>query len=154
MREGEMQIAVLSALMILVMFVLLRPRLGRGSSPDNLKWDRRVGFGAPRPFCAVSIEPTQASCSAAESIKAQRFLSADAPSLPLPRCDAPKCVCRYMHFSDRRSGALDRRLGPVEESDESEFWSMRNRRSFLGRRLTEKNRLELSDLSSHFFVVY
>lgn len=138
MRGSEMQIAILSAVMILGLLILLRMRLVRGSSPDNRKWDRRTGFGASHPFHAVSIEPTPTSCPSAKSIKAQRFLSEDAPSLPLPRCDASECACRYMHHADRRSGALDRRLGPVEESDESEFWSMRNRRSFLGRRLTEK----------------
>jgi hypothetical protein len=133
-----MQIAILSAVMVFGLLVLLRLRLVRGSSLDNRKWDRRTGFGAPHPFHAVSIEPTPASCPAAASIKAQRFLSEEAPSLPLMKCDASKCECRYVHHADRRSGALDRRLGPVEESDESEFWSMRNRRSFLGRRLTEK----------------
>jgi hypothetical protein len=133
-----MQIAILSAVMILGLLVLLRMRLSRAASPDNRKWDRRSGFGASQPFHAVSIEPTLSCCSQARSIKPQRFLSEEAPSLPLRQCNAAVCDCRYVHHADRRSGALDRRLGPVEESDESEFWSMRNRRSFLDRRLAEK----------------
>lgn len=135
-----MQIAILSAVMILglVLLVLLRIGIVRASSPDNRKWDRRTGFGASHPFHAVSIEPAKACCAEAQAIGSQRFLSDEAPSLPLPKCGVQECGCRYVHHADRRSGARDRRLGPVEESDESEFWSMRNRRSFLDRRLTEK----------------
>ena len=133
-----MQLAILIVAMMLGLVVLFRLRLFRVMSRNNRKRDRRRGFGASHPFHAVSIEPLQSSCTAAKSIKAQRFLSEGTPSLPLAKCNATECQCMYMHHSDRRSGARDRRLGPVEESDESEFWSLRNRRSFLGRRLPEK----------------
>lgn len=133
-----MQLAVLIGAMMLGLIVLFRLSLFRVSSLNNRRRDRRRGFGASQPFNAVSIEPLQGSCAAANSIKSQRFLSEGIPSLPLAKCDVTQCQCRYMHHIDRRSGARDRRLGPVEESDESEFWSLRNRRSFLGRRLAEK----------------
>lgn len=133
-----MQLAILIVAMMLGLAVLFRLRLFRVTSRNNRKTDRRRVFGASQPFHAVSIEPLQSSCNAARSIKAQRFLSEGTPSLPLAKCDATQCQCRYIHHADRRSGARDRRLGPVEESDESEFWSLRNRRSFLGRRVAEK----------------
>ena len=133
-----MHLVVLIGAMMLGLVVLFRLRLLRVTSLNNRKMDRRRGLGASHPFRAVSIEPLQDSCAAAKSIKAQRFLSEGTPSLPLAKCDVTQCQCRYIHHSDRRTGARDRRLGPVEESDESEFWSLRNRRSFLGRRLAEK----------------
>ena len=136
-----MQLTILIVAMMLGLLVLFRLRLIRSEYPNNRKNDRRRSFAASHPFRAVSIETTSGSCNAARSIAAQRFLREGAPPLPLVKCNAAECRCRYSYHDDRRSGAQDRRLGPVEDSDESEFWSMRNRRSFLGRRLTEKTSL-------------
>jgi hypothetical protein len=36
-----------------------------------------------------------------------RWLYAQAPRVPVPGCDAPRCDCRYKHFPDRRM--VDRR---------------------------------------------
>jgi hypothetical protein len=133
-----MQLAMLIVAMMLGLIVLFRLLLAIISPRNNRKRDKRRFFRANQPFHVVSIEPIQSSCKAAKSVKYQRFLSEETPALPLAKCDAAECECRYMHHTDRRGVALDRRLGPVEESDESEFWSLRNRRSFLGRRITEK----------------
>jgi len=43
------------------------------------------------------------SCEAARSVAGQRFLTAQAPMLPLGGCDAPECRCTYLHFDDRRT---------------------------------------------------
>jgi hypothetical protein len=52
---------------------------------------------------AVSIVPKGASCEAAHALRATRFLSAEAPRLPLERCTSPKsCICAYKHHEDRR----------------------------------------------------
>jgi hypothetical protein len=130
-----MQIAIIFAAMllgILLFYRLLFP--ARGSTQIDHNRDRRTGFGAGDPFHAVSILPAEQGCPAAESIKAQRFLSEDAPALPLAGCAAVNCRCKYIHYADRRSGARDRRLGPAENSDELEFWSLRSRRVAVGRR--------------------
>ena len=55
-------------------------------------------------FHAVSIRPGLDACDAARGLEGQRFLSDAAPSVPLPSCDSPNCQCRFVHFSDRRSG--------------------------------------------------
>lgn len=133
-----MQLVILSIAMVLLLAILFKLRLAKATSQDERRWDRRTNLGANHPFHAVSIDPAPGSCAVAHSLHSQRFLSEEAPALPLANCNADQCQCRYMHYPDRRSGARDRRLGPVEESDESEFWSLRNRRSFLGRRLAEK----------------
>ena len=82
----------------------------------------------------MSIQPADDGCHLAESVQEQRFLSDEAPGLPLPDCGAIDCRCRYVHHADRRGSARDRRLGPAAESDESEFWRLRERRVLAGRR--------------------
>jgi hypothetical protein len=132
-----MQIAILIAAAILCILIVHRLWfMARGTPQINHARERRTGFGASDPFHAVSIVPAEAGCPAAESIKAQRFLSENAPGLPLADCSAVTCRCKYLHYADRRSGARDRRLGPVpvEKSDEVEFWSLRSRRVVVGRR--------------------
>jgi len=66
----------------------------------------KKGASAPRPpktWHAVSIVPKGASCQAAHAIRATRFLSAEAPRLPLAQCTNSKsCICAYKHHEDRR----------------------------------------------------
>ena len=133
-----MPLALLVIAMTLGLIVLFSLRQARAALVKNRRTDRRRVPGAAHPCRAVSIEPAHISCVAVRLAGSQRFLSEEAPALPLAECTEAECECRYVHHSDRRSGARDRRLGPVEESDESEFWSLRNRRSFLVRRLAEK----------------
>jgi hypothetical protein len=52
---------------------------------------------------AVTILPKGACCEAALAIRNTRFLSAEAPRLPLAQCTTPKsCGCAYKHHDDRR----------------------------------------------------
>jgi hypothetical protein len=54
---------------------------------------------------SVSIVCTSASCAAARALKGQRYLSADAPRLPLTDCTSPgACPCVYRKHPDRRAG--------------------------------------------------
>lgn len=109
--------------------VFLRQRSG-----NPVYRERRSGYGASAPFHAVSIHPEQQCCGAVQSIGQTRFLSEDAPGLPLPQCDYETCRCKYEHHEDRRTGARDRRFGVVPETETTEFWSLKNRRNAAGRR--------------------
>ena len=61
-----------------------------------------------QPWHAVSVVAGPMACPAIEGLRDKRFLSTEAPQLPLPECSAPwRCKCVYRHFSDRR--ALPRR---------------------------------------------
>jgi hypothetical protein len=62
------------------------------------------------PWHCVSIQCGTSPCSSARHLQGRRFLSDDAPPLPLPYCDGRTCACRFRHFSDRRVG--DRRALP------------------------------------------
>jgi hypothetical protein len=55
-------------------------------------------------FHAVSIVPGEHACAAAYRFTGHKFLSRQAPKLPLPTCDAFHCTCRFKHHKDRRSG--------------------------------------------------
>jgi hypothetical protein len=62
------------------------------SKPDN-RWS------------AVSIACATDACDAAKALKGKRYLSAQAPKLPLADCASPAaCKCVYRKFPDRRAG--------------------------------------------------
>jgi hypothetical protein len=61
------------------------------------------GERKPEPWHAVGIAARASSCEAAVSCRGKRYLSRDAPRLPLPECDRPlTCSCTYRHYPDRR----------------------------------------------------
>ncbi len=121
-----------SAILLLLLVSLLLYRLmrsGRDSVPDVLD--------TPHPFHAVAIRPGRHSCAEARRLKGHRFLSSEAPLLPLAECCGVQCTCIYQHFDDRRS-QLDRRdpyglrTASWEQPDQAE------RRARRGRRYTDR----------------
>jgi hypothetical protein len=76
---------------------------------------RRLGPTAPvrraTPYRGIGVKPGQPCCVEAKQLRGLRFLSASAPKLPLPGCQAAECHCRYLHFADRRSGDDRRGMG-------------------------------------------
>lgn len=60
-------------------------------------------------FHAVSVKPGLIACHKASTLNGTRYLSNEAPPLPLPGCGESSCSCRFIHHSDRRAGD-DRRL--------------------------------------------
>jgi hypothetical protein len=61
-------------------------------------------------YHSVSIRLALIPCAAAIQLQGQRFVSAEAPQLPLAGCDQPDCECRYQHHADRRD-SMERRDG-------------------------------------------
>ena len=85
------------------------------------------------PYHAVRIAHLAACCKKVAEIDRRQFLAAEAPRIPLPECDAPKCRCRYIHSEDRRSSENRREAvdGPHH------YFATRDRRLGLGRRATD-----------------
>ena len=136
-----MQMAMLFAVVLALAFVCLKVLFPSKSKPSFAKTgthlvgkvDRRAGSRSGNPFHAVSIHPPAGGCQAAQEIKGARFLSDEAPGLPLEGCTAEHCQCRYAHHVDRRRGNGDRRLAfglghDMSVSEETE------RRTSTGRR--------------------
>jgi hypothetical protein len=87
-----------------------------------------------RYFHAVAIIAKTSSCEPARAKHGARYLSREAPPLPLPTCPWPeKCPCRFEKFDDRRQD--DRRdiasSGRWYAGDE-------RRRTPRGRRVTDR----------------
>jgi len=60
----------------------------------------------PQNFHAVTIVAGSRACAEARALEdgRKRFLSRQAPVLPLKNCDCTRCECRYVHHEDRRKG--------------------------------------------------
>jgi len=54
-------------------------------------------------FHAVSVCMDPSPCHAVRELADQRFLSSEAPVLPLADCDQPECNCHFEHYPDRRA---------------------------------------------------
>lgn len=85
-----------------------------------VKWRSSSATQEPRGetgrqrFHAVAVRPGQHACENARMCEGTRYLSGEAPHLPLPECDAARCTCRFAHFSDRRTG--DDRRSPFQRT--------------------------------------
>jgi hypothetical protein len=85
-------------------------------------------------YHAVSVKPANRYCKAVKQVNNQRFLSNEAPRLPLSGCSSPKqCACRYLHHTDRRDDA--RRDCDAGMPDR--YFAGPNRRERTGRRQTD-----------------
>jgi len=58
----------------------------------------------PSRFHAVTIVTGLRPCHEARALRDRRFLSREAPPLPLKNCGSPQCECHYEHYDDRRKG--------------------------------------------------
>jgi hypothetical protein len=86
---------------------------------------------------AVEIVASKTACAAAQALKGKRFLSADAPLLPLHDCALTgSCHCVYRKHADRRDSSTVRR-----SEDDTGIRRMtppaQERRSRRGRRKTD-----------------
>ena len=51
------------------------------------------------PWKAVAIVAGDSACAAATQLRGKRFLSRNAPRLPLPECSKQdQCQCKYRHL--------------------------------------------------------
>jgi hypothetical protein len=100
-----------TVLLLLVLGLLVAWYFYRqGLDKPEERSDRRLshGPGNSSKYHGVSIVPGAHACRAANEIAGQRYLASEAPSIPLPACNATKCDCHFIHHKDRRSGK-DRR---------------------------------------------
>ena len=59
-------------------------------------------------FYGVSVQPGINACPAVEKLRGHRYLTLEAPKLPLPNCSNSDCRCVLRPENDRRAG-FDRR---------------------------------------------
>ena len=100
---------------------------------EEISTPAKVRRVSRQPWHAVTIAAPASACGAAQACKGKRFLSRDAPRLPLAECDSTRCDCVYRHYDDRR-GALrreDEKVAPPAARETT------NRRVSRGRRATD-----------------
>jgi hypothetical protein len=73
----------------------------------HLKVIAKSGTSKAHCWHAVSIVRGRQSCAAIARITGKKWLSAEAPQIPIAGCTLKRCECRYRHHADRRS--TDRR---------------------------------------------
>ena len=112
-----------------------------GQSKDDRARARVEHVQVTNPWHAVGISTGVSCCRAAVFLRETRFLSKQAPPLPLQGCTQPKaCRCRYKHYNDRRSGP--RRVSESELFQDAlarhtqAHWT-NERRKIRGRRATD-----------------
>lgn len=97
---------------------------GSGVRKPRLRGAAALKVGVNKLFHGVAVRPrSEACCQAVKSLGTQRFLSEDAPLLPLADCSNPQgCRCVYEHFDERRDNlrretdiGMPERLYPEEK---------------------------------------
>jgi len=90
-------------------------------------------YAAQNPFHAVSVLVAGSCCQDARKAAGERYLSRNAPPLPLPGCNMPEtCNCRFKKHIDRRHH--DRRAFGSEQR----WYPGTNRRAPGGRRASDR----------------
>jgi hypothetical protein len=97
---------------ITALFVVRRRRaaheLGGAHESRPLPVTRNAPPKQAQKFYGVSIQPGLNACAAIEKIRGNRYLTLEAPKLPLPNCSNVDCRCILRPENDRRAG-YDRR---------------------------------------------
>ena len=99
------ELAVLAIALILLgvsgylIELLRRPANNRRAQARSARWR------------GVAISPSRDACDSARRLWNVRYLSKEAPRLPLADCNRRPCRCRYIHYVDRRTG--DRRSAEI-----------------------------------------
>jgi hypothetical protein len=75
-----------------------------GMNKSKFSTNHAAQMRAPSHWHAVAIKPKGQCCEAVQACRMARFLSSDAPRLPLAECSTSHtCTCVYKHHADRRA---------------------------------------------------
>ena len=79
---------------------------------NSLEKTKRKAVTPRSPWRATSITHDENACEEVKAITGRRFLDSERniPQLPLPKCDADRCNCKYARHEDRRDVTEDRRM--------------------------------------------
>ena len=73
------------------------------STPNRVHASTPESEASVESYHAVSVYYARGhACPAIKKLAGKRFLSKEAPLLPLKACTTVECRCRYQHYEDRR----------------------------------------------------
>ncbi|NNC68452.1 MAG: hypothetical protein HKN83_10515 [Gammaproteobacteria bacterium] len=90
------------------------------------------------PYHCVEVKMPYDACEEVLKLHGKRFLSAEAPMLPVPGCDQ-HCSCKFKHYNDRR---LDDRRDAFSSSG-IHFSGENNRRLGVDRRHSSQSHVSV-----------
>lgn len=115
--------------------VIRRRRIHEAAGDPNAGKPVIVARNTPpkhnKKYYAVSVQPGISACQAIEKIRGDRYLTLEAPKLPLSDCSNTDCRCILKPENDRRVG-FDRRDGSFSaygDFNPSRFSRGRNQRA-------------------------
>ena len=125
----NIEIAVLCALLAAGTFFVFKPMLSTGGSRSPAATRRSVS-AAQQSYRAASLACDALACQAAKDMRGEKFLTGEAPHLPLRDCDRGQCNCHLAFHNDRRSSNKERRnLQPQSDTDGDRRMSNGRRRT-------------------------
>jgi len=90
-----------------------------------------------KSYHCVEVRAATSACEAVQQLGNIRFLSREAPVLPVSGCTMPKqCACRYAHHDDRRN---DHRRNPYGQLSSHPPAIVGERRSRTDRRKSQED---------------
>lgn len=98
-------------IVLVIVLIWFFSKRSKAKSESKNKHSTKTVEKAP-DFRAVSIQICPQACAAAKKLRDKRFLSSQAPMLPLNDCNVSDCKCKFIHHHDRRSHE-DRRFPSV-----------------------------------------
>lgn len=91
---------LVAVLMLVTALVMLQIAKKKSASPAKRKPDPMPKESSQ--YASVRLCCDRHACSSAKAMRDKAFLATEAPTLPLPACDATHCQCKYAKASDRR----------------------------------------------------
>lgn len=135
-----MKIVAIIVLVLLALALYFKSK-SSGKKPKKpsriAKPDRKQSAAADKggnAYPGVAIKLCANACDAANELQNIRYLSGEAPLLPLPDCHRLDCACKYVHYSDRRDIHEDRRHAYSMKTDLYATTGNQNRREKKERR--------------------
>jgi hypothetical protein len=116
----------------------LKSAIGSWVGAKRYDSETSVHYHIINPYHAVSIIAPAGACELARSLHRRRFLSREAPRLPLRGCPREgTCRCNYKHHDDRRARLRRAAERPTAVPRPGPPWSGQERRRSPGRRATD-----------------
>lgn len=96
--DGLAMVLLLAAGVVVAVVVFLRSSASRDVEQVDAPGPVRA-----MSYHAVEVHSADGGCEAARAVRGKRFLSTEAPLIPLPMCKRSSCSCAYVHYDDRRA---------------------------------------------------
>jgi hypothetical protein len=139
---------ILGIIVVIAVVCAVAVRLWRQRRKKIKPASRTAEVGDSGKYHSVAIACRTRSCEAVQQLKGKRFLSTEAPALPVQGCAADSCQCRYVHFDDRRDD--DRRTPFGKYSSIPPLFIDHERRNQSGRRSNDVVDLDEHRISDYF----